>query len=216
MKFKAVLFDLDGTLLDTLEDLADSTNDVLQEYGFPAHPVDAYRYFIGDGFYKLIERALPEDRREEKIIHEAVARLDQVYGERWSVKSKPYDGIPELLDRLAEHRLKMAILSNKPDDATREVVAHFLSRWDFETVLGARPGVPNEPDPSAALEIVDALKLNPQDFLYVGDTMIDMRTAVSADMFAAGALWGFREVGELIEGGARMLIRRPRDLLAWF
>lgn len=215
MKFKAVLFDLDGTLLNTLDDLADSTNSVLKEYGYPVHATEGYRYFVGDGFDKLIERTLPDNRRDENNIREAVDRLKKVYGERWAVKTKPYDGIPELLDRIADIGLKMVVLSNKPDEATKEVVAHFLSRWDFEIVRGARPSIPNKPDPAAALEIAGQLNLTPPDFFYLGDTVIDMQTAASAKMYAVGVLWGFREAAELIQGGARMLISHPHDLMIW-
>lgn len=215
MKFKAALFDLDGTLLNTLDDLADSTNEVLRTYGFPVHATEGFRYFVGDGFAKLIERTLPENHRDEQTIHEAVGRLERVYGERWSVRTRPYDGIPELLDRLAAGGLTLAVLSNKPDEATREVVAHFLSRWNFDIVMGSRPGVPNKPDPGAAIAIAERLNLEPRDFIYLGDTVIDMQTATAAGMYAIGVLWGFREADELISGGARMLIRQPGDLMDW-
>lgn len=215
MHFRAVLFDLDGTLLNTLEDLADSTNLVLAEYGFPVHATEKYRYFVGDGFNKLMERTLPENRREEKFLAEAVARLKKVYDRRWAAKTRPYEGIPPLLDRIAGHGLKMGVLSNKPDEATREVVQHFLNRWDFAIVRGSRPGVPNKPDPGAALEIAGQLDLAPQDFFYLGDTGIDMQTAAAADMYAVGVLWGFREAAELIRSGARLLLSQPRDLMPW-
>ncbi|MFC1798939.1 HAD family hydrolase [Thermodesulfobacteriota bacterium] len=215
MRFKAVIFDLDGTLLNTLDDLADSTNYVLEEYGCPIHDTEAYRYFIGDGFKKLIERTLPDDRRDASIVHEAVARLEVIYGESWAVKTKPYRGIPQLLDRIAEHDLKMVVLSNKPDGPAKQVVAHFFRQWNFEIVLGSRPAIPNKPDPTTAVEISRTLDIPPEEFLFLGDTGIDMQTAVAANMYAIGVLWGFRGADELIENGAQLLVRHPGDLMFW-
>lgn len=215
MKFKAVLFDLDGTLLDTLDDLGDSTNTVLRRSGFPQHEIPAYRYFIGDGFEKLIQRALPQDSRNEATIKRLVDELKVYYDRHWADKTRPYEGIPALLDRVSAMDMKMAVLSNKPDGPARQVVAHFFSQWKFETVLGSRPGVPNKPDPASAVAISKALRISPEAFLYFGDTGIDMRTAVAANMYAVGVLWGFRKADELIENGARMLVRAPQDLTAW-
>ena len=215
MKFKAVLFDLDGTLLDTLADLADSVNLVLKGHGYPQHDASAYKYFIGDGIEKLVERALPENHREKKTIASAVEAVKAVYSANWNKKTRPYGGITELLDRCRSLGLRLTILSNKPDEATQKVVAHFFDGIHFDVARGARADVPKKPDPSAALEISRQLNIPPADFLYVGDTGVDMQTAVSAGMYAAGALWGFREAEELISAGARILVKHPADLLAW-
>lgn len=216
MKFKAVLFDLDGTLLDTLDDLGDSTNHVLKQSGFAEHEMPAYRYFIGNGFEKLIQRALPEQNRDNETVERLVDELKRYYDRHWADKTKPYDGVPELLDRVASRGMKMAILSNKPDGPAKQVVDHFLNRWKFDLVLGSRPGVPNKPEPASAHEISSILDIPPGECLYLGDTGIDMQTATAAKMFGVGVLWGFRTADELIESGARMLIRQPSDLLAWF
>ena len=215
MKFKAIIFDLDGTLLDTLADLADSMNAVLRDFGFPGHDIPAYKYFIGDGIEKLVQRALPESHRDENTQKRAIAAMKAMYSRNWDKKTRLYDGISALLDRGVARGLLMGILSNKPDGPTQKVVSHFFAKWHFKIVLGARPSVPKKPDPSAALEISAQLGISPQDFLFLGDTGVDMRTAAVAKMYALGALWGFRPAEELIAGGAQMLVTRPSDLLAW-
>lgn len=214
MKFRAVLFDLDGTLLDTIEDLADSMNAVLDKFGFPVHDIKEYKYFIGDGIANLVRRALPPESRSEETINCCVDAMRQEYGRRWADKTCPYRGIPELLDGLHARGLKMAVLSNKLDEVTKLVVAKLLPRWKFEFVLGERPLVPKKPNPAAALEIARLMNIRPCEFLYLGDTSIDMKTANAAGMYAVGALWGFREAGELTAGGAKILIENPVDLLA--
>jgi phosphoglycolate phosphatase len=213
MPYRAVLFDLDGTLLDTLEDLADAANAMLREAGYPEHPVEAYRYFVGEGVSTLIRRAVPDSARAPEVLAECERVYRANYARTWNVKTRPYDGVPEMLDALAERGLEPAVLSNKPDDATRRCVAEFLDRWEWAVVRGHRDGVPHKPDPAAALEIARRLDLPPSDVLYLGDTGIDMRTAVAAGMFPVGALWGFREAEELTEHGARALIEEPPRLV---
>lgn len=213
MDFKAVLFDLDGTLLDSLEDLADSMNAVLHRQRYPEHPVEAYKYFVGDGIEALARRALPEAHRDEEAIAACVREMRQEYGNRWDKKTRPYPGIPELLDELSRRGVKMTVFSNKPDETTRVMVARLLPRWRFERVRGERPGTPRKPDPAGALEIARELGLSPEEFLYVGDTDTDMKTALAAGMFPVGVLWGFRDAGELEAHGARAIIKRPLDLL---
>ena len=213
MPYCAVLFDLDGTLLDTLEDLADSTNAALTALGFPTRPTDEFRVLVGDGIRNLALRALPPGHKDADTVERCVRLTRAEYGRRWDVKTRPYPGIPELLDELARRAVKTAILSNKPDAATREVVAKLLPDWHFGVVLGARDGVPLKPDPAAALEAVAALGARPDQVLYVGDTNTDMQTARAARMRAVGALWGFRTAEELLSTGAQDLIARPQDLL---
>ncbi|HAU36546.1 MAG TPA: HAD family hydrolase [Phycisphaerales bacterium] len=212
-KFKAVLFDLDGTLLDTIDDLADSMNDVLARNGFPAHGVAEYKYFVGDGIVNLVRRALPADRRDEQTLARLVAEQRREYGRRWADKTRPYDGIPQLLDALSERGLALAVLSNKPHETTQAVVAKFLSRWTFAVVRGEGPHTPAKPDPTGATQVAAQLGLPPAQCLYVGDTDTDMKTATAAGMYAAGALWGFRTADELRRHGAKTLLAHPRELL---
>ncbi len=212
--FQAVIFDLDGTLLDTIQDLADAMNGTLSHFGFSVHELDKYRYFVGDGMEELVRRTLPDTARSDpRLVSSCLEMMRKSYSLNWSVKTRPYPGIPELLDTLGAHGLKMAVLSNKPHDFTEKTVEGLLSAWRFEAVVGARPQVPLKPDPSSALEIANMLQLAPARFLYLGDTATDMKTANAAGMFAVGALWGFRDAMELIAGGAAKLIEKPAELL---
>ncbi|MHC1725523.1 MAG: HAD family hydrolase [Syntrophobacteraceae bacterium] len=212
--FPAVLFDIDGTLLDTLQDLADSMNGTLVRFGFQIHETDAYRYFVGDGMENLVRRTLPASvRTNADVISQCLEVMRETYGRKWKEKSRPYPGIPELLDALTARQIKLAVLSNKPDDFTQKVIKELLPAWKFEIVLGERPSIPRKPDPTSALEIADRLGLKPGSFLYLGDTATDMITANAAGMFPVGALWGFRTAEELIASGAKKLIQRPAELL---
>ena len=211
--FKAVLFDLDGTLLDTLDDLADSMNRVLKEMDCPVHPTEAYKYFVGEGIEILARRVLPEKLRNEKKIKTCVMEMRRVYGDHWADKTKPYDGIPELLSDLRANGLRLAVLSNKPDDLTKTAVDHFLGGQQFDHVAGACPEFPKKPDPAGAVEIGKQLGIDPEKILYVGDTSTDMQTAVRAGMYPLGVLWGFRTSGELTESGAKGLVKRPAEIV---
>jgi phosphoglycolate phosphatase len=214
LKYPGIIFDLDGTLLDTIEDLADSMNQVLTDLGFPTHTIGAYKYFVGEGVGPLIRRALPEDQLRPELVDQCLGALREEYSRRWENKTRPYAGIPDLLDHLNGMGLRMAILSNKLDHFTRIMVAKLLPRWKFDPVFGARPAVPKKPDPAGALEIAQALHLAPNHFVYLGDTGIDMKTASAAGMVPVGALWGFRPAEELKDQGAKWLIEKPADLIA--
>lgn len=213
MSYRAVLFDLDGTLLDSLADLADAVNHMLADLGHPAHPQDAYRYFIGEGVEKLVERALPPERRDPDHLAAATNRLREHYARDWAVKTRPYAGIPELVAALANRGLAQVVLSNKPDEFTRLMIAHYFPEKPFRIVRGALPGVAKKPDPAAAIAIAAELGVAPAQFLYLGDSAIDMQTAARAGMHAVGAAWGFRTCQELLENGARQVIAAPLDLL---
>jgi phosphoglycolate phosphatase len=213
MPIRAVLFDLDGTLLDSLADIAQSMNIVLRERGLAGHSSDSYRAFVGDGVTKLVERALPPERRGREEIAACVDRMREVYGKRCSDRTRPYDGIAELLDALVERGLPLAVLSNKPHDLTVRLVSELLSRWAFAFVFGERPGVPRKPDPSSAREVAALLGVEPRDCLYVGDTPTDMATANAAGMPSVGACWGFRDAEELRNAGAGALASTPTDVV---
>ena len=211
---KGILFDLDGTLLDTLEDLADSVNEVLRECGFPVHPVEAFRYFVGDGASVLIERVLPEAHRDTATHARCLARFRGVYATRWNVKTKPYDGIIETLSEIRRQKLRMAVLSNKPHDATVQCVTELLRPVNFDAVQGQQEGVARKPDPGGALAIARSLGLAPGEFWYLGDTATDMQTASAAGMFAVGVAWGFRPREELWQNGARVILETPGELVS--
>ncbi len=213
MRYKAVLFDLDGTLLDTLDDLAMAANRVLTSRKLPVHPVEAYRYFVGDGIRILVERILPAELRQPEIIDTAVTAFQEEYAKNWHDQSAPYPGIDRMLDRLTAEGLRLSILSNKPDAFTRLCVQRLLPRWTFDPLFGQRQGMPKKPDPAAALEIAGRLGLSPVEILYVGDTAVDMHTARAAGMDVVGVLWGFRTAEELQGAGAHCLIASPEELL---
>ncbi len=210
---KAVLFDLDGTLLDTLRDIADACNAALGRHGFPPHPLDSYRYFVGDGVPVLVSRTVPAGQHTTETLASVAAAYREEYQRRWNTATTLYPGVAELLDQLTRRGIRRAVLSNKPDDFTRRCVAEFLSRWSFSIVLGASEAFPPKPDPAGALHIAHTLNLPPDQFCYLGDTPTDMRTAVAAEMFPVGVLWGFRPADELKAAGARLLISHPRELL---
>ena len=212
--FQAIILDLDGTLLDTLEDLADSMNGTLSHFGFPVHALEKYKHFVGDGLENLVKRSLPGSAKSDlQVISKCLEMMRQTYERNWNVKSRPYPGIPELLDALSERGLKMAVLSNKPHDFTLKIIEELLPAWHFGPVMGERPPFPRKPDPSSALEIAKVLGLEPAGFLFLGDTSTDMKTANAAGMFAVGALWGFRNAEELTASGAGKLIAKPAELL---
>jgi len=211
--YKAIIFDLDGTLLNTLDDLGNAVNRVLAERGFPLHAIDEYRSLIGNGVEKLINRALPEKNRNKDDVRACCKAFQEDYHKNWNVNTRPYEGIPELLDALKERGMKVAVLSNKPDDTTNLCVAELLPRWRFDVVLGHRDGTPHKPDPAGALEIARLLNIPPAGFLYLGDSGVDMETAIAARMFPVGVLWGFREADELKESGARALIAHPLEVM---
>ena len=211
--FKAVIFDLDGTLLNTLDELASITNKVLEHNGFRAYPLDRYRYFVGDGAETMIRRAIGDVCPDPDVIKRCLAEFLEFYNANCGEGSRLYDGIKELLIELVHRGLKLAVLSNKPHDLTLKNVSLFLSDIPFDRVLGQREGVPKKPAPQAVNEIIDAFGINAQDCLYLGDTSVDMKTAVSAGVFPVGVLWGFRDKEELLEHGAKKLIEHPLDLL---
>ncbi|MCJ7833476.1 MAG: HAD family hydrolase [Deltaproteobacteria bacterium] len=215
MNHKAIIFDLDGTLLDTIDDLTDSMNQALSRFGFLGHDRETYKFFVGDGIEALARRALPPENSNEEMVARCVEAMREEYALRWDKKTRPYPGIPELLDALSQRRWPIAILSNKPNDSSQMVVAKLLPKWPFQIVLGARPTVPQKPDPTSALEIAETMHLPPEQFLYLGDTGTDMKTAVDAGMFPVGVLWGFRTAQELMAHGAKALIEKPLDLLQY-
>jgi phosphoglycolate phosphatase len=215
VNFRAAIFDLDGTLLNTLEDLADSMNRILERNRLPKHELAAYKYFVGDGIDVLVQRALPFQVASEHELQRFVQEMKSEYARRWLCKTRPYPGIPELLGAFEAAGVVMAVLSNKPDDASQTIVRALLPEVVFRMVLGATPQRPKKPNPSAALEIAARLDIPPQDFLFVGDTPIDMQTACAAGMFPLGVLWGFRSAEELTAAGAKMLVAEAQNLIPW-
>ena len=210
---KLVIFDLDGTLLDTLEDLAISTNQALAQNGFPQHDTEAYRFFVGNGITKLMERALPEDQRNEKT----VLRVRQDFVDYYSMHNmdytKPYPGIPELIDDLQKQGLRMAVASNKYQAATGKLIDRYFPAGTFAAVHGQREEIPPKPDPTIVRNILTETGSTSADTLYVGDSSVDMRTAANSGLRSVAVTWGFRPRKELEENGAMFVIDRPEQLL---
>jgi len=213
MTYHASIFDLDGTLLNTLTDLGNAVNRVLADMEFPVHPIEDYRLFVGNGAEQLIYRALPENNRDDRTIRTCLNAFLDDYHQNWNIHTRPYQGIPELLKALKNRGFKLAVLSNKPHDTTNLCVSELLPRWRFDMVLGHRVGAPHKPNPAGALEIAHFLNIAPEAFLYLGDSGVDMKTARAASMFPVGVLWGFREADELEQSGAQVLISHPLDVL---
>jgi len=223
MNFKAVIFELDGTLLDSLKGITDAINILLTRMQYPVHTLDTYKYFVGDGIKELVRRSLPTDwdeqfnpKDETKIdlaLDELVKEFRTIYDETWPQQSPPYAGVLEMLTLLSQSNIDMAVLSNKSDDFTKRMVTALLPNIPFKVVLGTRPGIPRKPHPDSALEIVQIFGVQPQETLFLGDTSVDMQTAQNAGMVPLGALWGFRTAEELLKNGAKALLRQPLDLM---
>ncbi len=212
MKFKAVIFDLDGTLLNTLNDIVDSLNLVLKNHGFNTHSFDEYKYFVGNGAKTLIDRAVPKDTSDierENILKEYLL----IYEKRKYDKTCAYEGIEELLLKLNEINVKISVLSNKPHNATLQVVDHYFKGVKFNCVFGERPNIPIKPDKTSAIYISKLLSIPTSDILFVGDSNVDMETAIASNMFPVGVLWGFRTKSELVECGAKKVIGHPKEIL---
>ncbi len=202
---------MDGTLLDTLADLGDAMNRALAQNGFPTHNVNAYRHFVGSGASQLVARALPASE-QDKIPVCLKAFLEE-YEAGWRIKTCLYDGVSELLDALVARNIPMAVLTNKPQAFAELCMREFLPRWDFALTVGQVPGVPVKPDPAGSRQVIRHLAVQPEEILYLGDTDVDMFTAVNAGMHPVGVLWGFRQQRELLEAGAAATLVHPLELL---
>lgn len=210
---KLVIFDLDGTLLDSLKDLAASTNYALRRQGYPEHELRAYRHFVGNGINKLLERALPEaDRTEQKVMR---LREDFVeyYSEHKADYTAPYAGIVDLLEELKRRGLVLAVASNKYHAATVELIPAYFGDGIFDHVFGQREGIPIKPDPKVVFDIIEAAGMCREEVLYVGDSGVDMQTAVNSGVTSVGVTWGFRDQEELLRNGACHIADEPSEIL---
>jgi phosphoglycolate phosphatase len=212
MSFKAICFDLDGTLLDTLDDLADSMNRALAAHDLPTHPVEAYKTFVGNGLKVLVQRAAPTVDDPE-LSQALIDGMRAEYGKRWAEKTRPYEGVAEMLTAIQQQGIPMAVLSNKPHEFTELCVAELLPHWKFQRVYGVQEEVPPKPDPTGAKRVAQELGVAASEVLYVGDTNTDMETGSAAGMYAVGVTWGFRDADELTAAGAKQLINHPSELL---
>lgn len=213
MRFEGVIFDLDGTLVNSLEDIADSMNSVLRRHGFLTHGLEEYKAFVGRGMRNLVVRSLPEDARDEISITRCRDALLEEYSINCLKKTRPYEGITDLLDELDRRKIKRAVFSNKINHLTKRIVEALFPGRPFPVAVGAGAGMPEKPDPTGVFSVARQLGIEPGRLIYVGDSDVDMETALNAGMYPAGALWGFRTKEELVAHGAGSLLEGPLDLL---
>ena len=210
---RLVIFDLDGTLLNTIGDLAVSCNAVLAMRGLPQHSYEDYCGFVGNGIMRLVERALPEPLRTEFTVSAVRRDFIDYYTANIDTYTTPYDGIPALVESLVQRGVALAVASNKFQAGTEKLIARFFPDVKFAAVLGQRPDVPLKPDPAVVNEIVELTGTAREDILYVGDSAVDMQTARAAGVRAVGCSWGFRSREELESEAPAAIIDRPEELL---
>ncbi|CAC9973940.1 HAD family hydrolase [Flavobacterium panici] len=212
MKFKGIIFDLDGTLVDSLHDISDAMNIVLKSLNYPTHTYDTYQYFIGSGLRNLVSKALPATNNSDEQIEICFECMVNEYREMCTVKTKPYEGILELLDNLTSQNIKLAVFSNKADELTKKIASEIFPDY-FDTAVGLSTEALKKPNPFEAVEISKNWNLKPEEILFVGDSDIDMQTAVNANMFPVGVAWGYRTEEELKNSGAKLVINNASELI---
>jgi len=212
VKKKLIIFDLDGTLLDTVADLAASTNYALSQCGFPIHKISLYNFFIGNGINKLFERALPEGKKTQENIIKLRLHFLEYYGAHNAELTSPYPGIPELLQKINTSGIKIAVASNKYQQATEKLIQYFFPHIKFAAVFGQRENVPIKPDPTVISDILKIAKVDKHEVLYVGDSGVDMLTAQNARVEAIGVTWGLRPRLELEEFTPKYIVDQPEEI----
>ena len=213
MSIRGVVFDLDGTLLNSLADIANAANAVLGEIDQPTHGVASYRRFVGGGVRVLFRRALSDGESSDALLDHCVELFKPQYEQTWHVESRLYDGIRQLLDELVDRGYLLGVLSNKPHEFTAKCVDHFLSDYPFDFVLGQQANVPPKPDPTGIRQIARQMNVSTEELAYIGDSDVDMQTGRTVGALTVGVAWGFRDVIELVRAGADAIIERPQDLM---
>ncbi len=209
---KAVLFDLDGTLVNSLEDLADAVNLGTASLGYPVHEVEEFKYFVGDGIPMMIKRALPSEHRDDETVAEVRKIFDERYSIHYADKTYAYDGMIELVDTLKNEGYMVAVVTNKAQDMA-DIVVKGLYGDRFDLIFGQRPGIPAKPDPTAAIMAMQQLGVKPEECVFIGDSGMDVATAVNSGAVPVGELWGYRKEDELLENGAKYIISSPDELM---
>lgn len=210
---KYIIFDLDGTLVNSIYDLADSVNSVLLQNGYKTHPLESFYYFVGNGTLKLVERTLPEDKRTDEEIERVHEQFAEHYSKNYLNKTVPYEGVRNLLDELNNLGVEYAVASNKTDIFTREIIEKLFPRNRFDKIMGKKKGNPTKPNPKIVYDILSGKDLKDSEILFVGDSNVDIQTGHNANIKSVGCLWGFRDKKELEEAGADFLISSPYELL---
>lgn len=210
---KGVIFDLDGTLADSIADIADSMNIVLKEQGFDTHDYETYKTYVGRGVRSLVQQALPEAHRDEETYEKSFQKMMTIYDDNCINKTCLYPGIADLLSELQARNIKIGVFSNKANELTQKVVEVLLKDWPIVMAIGAGGEIERKPDPQGALLIGEKMELEASDLMFIGDSGVDMQTAVNSGMHGVGVLWGFRDMEELLENGAKTILEHPMDLM---
>lgn len=212
MNIKAIIFDLDGTLINSIPDIADAANQLLVNHNYPVHDPSSYIEWIGNGALKLLKRAVPNGISEEHM-HELLAEYLEIHTRNCINKTHCYPGIDSLLDYLNEQNISISILTNKPHAITLKVFEHYLKKWNFDFVLGQMQGNPKKPNPQLAIEIADKLHFKKHEMFFIGDSDTDMKTGVAAGMIPLGVTWGYDNERSIMEAGAKYLMNDTKELL---
>lgn len=212
MKFKGIIFDLDGTLVNSLEDISDAMNTVLTKLNYPTHTYDTYQYFIGSGLRNLVSKALPATNNSKDEIETCFETMVNEYRKICTLKTKPYQSIIELLNNLVSQNIKLAVFSNKADELTKKIASEIFPNY-FDAAIGLSTEALKKPNPFEAVEISKSWNLKTEEIIFVGDSDIDMQTAINANMFPVGVSWGYRTNDELMASGAKVVINTPLDLI---
>lgn len=209
---KLVIFDLDGTLLNTIADLAHSTNYALNKLGYPTHEIEKYNFMVGNGIDKLFERALPEGEKSKENVLRVRKEFVPYYDIHNADDSRPYPGIPELLSYLQDAGIQITVASNKYQAATQKLIDHYFPEIHFTAVFGQREGIKVKPDPTVVFDILEVAKVTKEEVLYVGDSGVDMQTAANARVTACGVTWGFRPRAELEEFSPQYIVDTAEEI----
>ncbi len=215
-QLKGVIFDLDGTLINTLDDIAVTMNAVLRQNDMPSHPTEKYKFLVGEGIFELTKKVLPPKQWSEQNAKEFVQRFRTLYDQTWHDKSLPYPGIIDMLKTLEDKGIKIGVLSNKPDSFVQKIIAWFFPDIHFVGISGELVNIPAKPNPLLALKIAQDMELAVEQIAFVGDSGIDIQTGLNAGMKPVGVSWGFRPVEELISTGASMIVNTPAEMIFLF
>ena len=212
MKIKSIIFDLDGTLIDSIQDIADSCNAILQKHGYEIHPLESYIKWIGEGAKLLVERALPAGVGPDTV-EKSLEEYIPYYKEHSTIKTSLFPGVAEMLDYFIQNEIPVSILTNKPHVQTVKIVEHYLSKWPFQFIFGQRENVPKKPAPDVALQIASRTKVKPNEVLFVGDSKTDVKTAVNANMQVVGVTWGYGTIESMKEAGCDHFVESAEEII---
>ncbi len=209
--FTTAIFDLDGTLINSLTDLANACNYALNKFNYPPHELNKYKYFVGNGIYKLVERSVPEGLKDKNNVLKVKAIFDEYYAQHSMDNTRPYEGIIELIKTLKANNINRAVLTNKADPYAKEIVKNFFGDL-IPTVVGQKPENKTKPAPDGVYDIIKILGINKEECIFIGDSNVDIQTANNAKIKSIGVLWGFRTKEELQAAGATYIVETPKEI----